>query len=461
MSTLGILVVKYLIGLAGISAVVLIHEAGHLVFARLCGIGVEVFSFGFGPKLIGFQLRGIEVRLSMLPVGGYCRLKGSEDLNRALRYKSRSFKHTEEGSYFGAHPAKRILTYLGGVLFNITFAVLLYAALATLPFTIVSTAAVVATTNDYESLFGENTSPAWQAGLRSGDLVTAIGDTPIHDWEELEAVLANASPVERFYVDRDGQPLNFLVHAEQRDDRSLRWGLAVLQETVVGSVRSASREERAGLLSGDRITGVNGMEVANHLDLLALLPTDGQAVALTVERGTELLDISYRPELDEGGKSDYRFSLASGHRSGIPGRFKLSRGIEQSVRVAEQTVQSLSLIPKNGSGGLHSSVTGMTRSALLIGDIASLGFEQSPSSGIHGLLYLMGIVSISLAIINLAPLPAFDGGQVAIALFEWVVGKPIRPRVYLALQITGLVMIVLFFLLLSFSDFRYMAAIRR
>jgi len=106
-------------------------------------------------------------------------------------------------------------------------------------------------------------------------------------------------------------------------------------------------------------------------------------------------------------------------------------------------------------------VTGMARSALLIGDIASLGFEQNPFSGIHALLYLMGVVSISLAIINLFPLPAFDGGQVVMALFEWVTGRQIKPRVYLALQVTGLVMILLFFGFLSFSDLRYALAIRR
>ena len=461
MSTIWPILVKYLIGLVGISTVVLVHEAGHLVIGKLSGIGIEVFSVGFGPKLVSWQIGGTEVRLSMLPVGGYCRLKGSEDLSRALRYKSRFFTHVEEGSYFAAHPAKRMATYLGGVAFNVLFAVLLYALLAALPFTMVSTEARVVTTNTYETLFGANESPAWQAGIRNGDLVIALDGQPVRDWEELEALLSHSDGVERFTVLRDGVERTFHVEGEMRSDGSYRYGLAVVQDAVVGSVRPSSREERAGLLRGDTIVTVNGTNVDNHLDLLAHLPVGNGAVVLGIERDGTSHEVSFIPDRDDTGKSVYRFSLQSATRAGRPERFSLVRGIRQSLHIADLTVDSLSSLTKSRGSELHSSVTGMARSALLIGDIASLGFEQNPFSGIHALLYLMGVVSISLAIINLFPLPAFDGGQVVMALFEWVTGRQIKPRVYLALQVTGLVMILLFFGFLSFSDLRYALAIRR
>ncbi len=461
MSALPALLLKYLIGLVGISLVVLVHEAGHLVVAKLCGIGIEVFSVGFGPKLVSWTVGETELRLSLLPVGGYCRLKGSEDLSRALRYKNRYFTHTEHGSYFAAHPAKRMATYLGGVSFNILFAVLLYALLAALPFTVVSTEARVVTTDSYASLFGPNDSPAGKAGIRNGDLIIAVGEPPVADWEELEALLASSGGRESFTVLRDGNTLTYLAEAERRQDGSYRWGLAVVQEAVVGSVRSSSREERAGLLRGDRIVSVDGVAAENHLDLLSHLPVDGRMVALTVERDGVEKDIVFVPERDESGKSAYRFSLQSATRAGKPERFSVLRGIRQSLHIADLTVDSLSSLTKSHGSELHSSVTGMARSALLIGDIASLGFEQNPVSGIHALLYLMGVVSISLAIINIFPLPAFDGGQVVMALFEWVTGRQVKPRVYLAMQVIGLVMILLFFALLGVSDFRYALNLRR
>lgn len=101
MSGIAAILMKYLIGLVGgITIVVVIHEIGHLVTAKLNGIDVEVFSFGLGPKLIATNHKGTEYRLSLLPFGGYCRLKGSDDLSQALIHKQKQFTHTEEGSLF-------------------------------------------------------------------------------------------------------------------------------------------------------------------------------------------------------------------------------------------------------------------------------------------------------------------------------------------------------------------------
>lgn len=100
MSNIMMLILKYAIGLLGIALVVVVHEIGHLVVAKFSGIGVEVFSFGLGPKVWGKEYKGTEFRLSLLPLGGFCRMKGSDDLSQALLKKSKSFTHTEDGSLF-------------------------------------------------------------------------------------------------------------------------------------------------------------------------------------------------------------------------------------------------------------------------------------------------------------------------------------------------------------------------
>ncbi|MFA7113781.1 MAG: site-2 protease family protein, partial [Sphaerochaeta sp.] len=160
MSEFTSLLVKYLIGLMGITIVVVIHEIGHLAAAKIHGIEVEVFSFGLGPKLLGKLYKGTEYRISMFPMGGYCRLKGSDDLSQALIGGQRTFTHTEEGSLFSVHPSKRVVTYLAGPLANLLFAILLYASLATLPMQVVSTPSIVATVDDYPTLFADASSPA-------------------------------------------------------------------------------------------------------------------------------------------------------------------------------------------------------------------------------------------------------------------------------------------------------------
>jgi len=93
MSSLLTLISKYLIGLLGIGLVVVIHELGHLLSARACGIDVEVFSFGLGPKIWGLEHKGTDFRISVLTFGGFCRLKGSDDLIQALLQKDKDFPH--------------------------------------------------------------------------------------------------------------------------------------------------------------------------------------------------------------------------------------------------------------------------------------------------------------------------------------------------------------------------------
>ena len=173
-------VIKYLIGIVGITVVVLIHELGHLVAARICGIDVEVFSFGFGPRLIGKHIGDLDLRLSLFPVGGYCRLKGSDDVRQSLRNEQSLF--LEEGSIFAASPIRRIITYLAGPVASFLLALLIYTILSLMPYEVLSTEAIVTTVNDYPELFGpEATSPAYDAGIRSGDRVLALNGETIDD----------------------------------------------------------------------------------------------------------------------------------------------------------------------------------------------------------------------------------------------------------------------------------------
>ncbi|NLK14119.1 MAG: RIP metalloprotease RseP [Spirochaetales bacterium] len=454
--------IKYLIGIVGITVVVLIHELGHLIAARICSIEVEVFSFGFGPRLIGKQMGDFDLRLSLFPVGGYCRLKGSDDVRRSLR--DEGHEHAlllEEGSIFAASPIKRIITYLAGPVASFLLAFLIYTILSIMPYEILSTEAIVTPVTDYPELFGlEATSPAFEAGIRSGDRVLALNGETIDDWEALETTLP-ASAAHLFLIERNGQSFHYWVEGEKQEDGTYRYGLAVLQETIVGNVRSLSAEKEAGLKKGDRIVASQGEAVHNHLDLLSTLHGELRLVAFTVLRDGEEVELSFYPRRGDDGKPIFDFSLLAATKHIKPTSKALTSGVDQTSKILHQTLESIQSLFTGTQKDLRSNVTGVTRSALMIGDIAALGFEQEAKQGLHALLYLLGVVSISLAVVNLLPLPAFDGIQIMIALLALITRRTIRMRTYYVLQVAGVLFIIVVFVALSGSDLRYLLSLRR
>lgn len=463
MSGIAAILMKYLIGLVGITIVVVIHEIGHLVTAKLNGIDVEVFSFGLGPKLLATQHKGTEYRISLFPLGGYCRLKGSDDLSQALIHKQKQFTHTEEGSLFSAHPARRVLTYLSGPIANLLFAALLYAILASLPTQVITNEAVVTTTGEYPSLFNNQDSPAYEAGIRKGDKIIGLGETPIDDWQALEAKLAESNGLEQFTIQRNGETIDIEVQGAPKPDGGYRYGLTPIQELQVGSVRYGSPAYSQGLQEGDVIVSVEDIPVMNQLDLLTVLGdhTEDEISFTVVDTNGQERDLRFTPGRNEGGSFVLGFSLTVNTKEGENERFSLIGGIRKGWNVAEETISSLRNLVSRRDADLRSEVTGMARSALMIGDITSLGFESSTASGIRGLLYLMGVVSISLAVVNLLPIPAFDGGQVIIAGLEWITGKQMRPRTYYHLQLIGVAFVIVLFLILTLADVRHFLALRR
>ena len=113
------------IGIIGLDIVVLVHELGHLFAAKYMGISVETFSIGMGKKIFSISYGETEYRISIFPLGGYCKMKGEEQFNKAIRDKTSSISF-EKGSIFSATPIKRIITYLAGPLFNLIFSYYFY-----------------------------------------------------------------------------------------------------------------------------------------------------------------------------------------------------------------------------------------------------------------------------------------------------------------------------------------------
>ncbi|WP_295739894.1 RIP metalloprotease RseP [uncultured Helicobacter sp.] len=160
------------IALLILSFLVFFHELGHFIVARICGVKVEVFSIGFGKKLVSWRFGQTEYALSMIPLGGYVKLKGQDDSNPKL-------KNYESDSYLSKSPWQRIAILLAGPFFNLFLAFLLYMAVGLL-----GKASLLPVVGEVKESY-----PAAQAGIKAGDTIVAINGKEIKTWEELDSMI--------------------------------------------------------------------------------------------------------------------------------------------------------------------------------------------------------------------------------------------------------------------------------
>ncbi|MDP6962819.1 MAG: site-2 protease family protein [Planctomycetota bacterium] len=205
----------------GIGLLLLIHEGGHYFAARAVGINVKVFALGFGPRLIGWRRNGTDFRISLLPLGGYVQVSG-DDPNRPPR----------PGDLFYASAAQRLLFYSGGIIANLAFAFIFIPILFSIgvPFVSPTIGNVV------------DKSPAWEAGIQPGDLITQVGDREVHGFRHISSAIALAPQNGQIQIDfmRDGERQSTYIAPEYDSGR----GFSTIG---IGPAYSLSLSKNSGL----------------------------------------------------------------------------------------------------------------------------------------------------------------------------------------------------------------------
>ncbi|MEA5031847.1 MAG: RIP metalloprotease RseP [Sphaerochaeta sp.] len=447
--------VSFLIGFLSIALMVTIHETGHFVFARLSGITVEVFAIGWGKAIKRWTVRGVEYRINIFPLGGYCKLKGTDDLQRSLHSGGKSFTSMEEGSLFAVSPIRRIMTYLGGPLFNLLFAIVIFIPFFSIGYDAISNPNRIVVTSDYPKTFAiEAGSPhaAEFAGLETGDVVIGIENESIGNFSSLQAVLARqkAGNPTTFTIDRAGDILTIDVTGtvDEKTDRLL-FGISTFIEPKIDSISPLSPESMTALAEGDVIIRAQGHEVKNTFDLLEILSDNPSWVELQVQHADGSYDtIQYSPTRTIEGKISFGFNFERTleHVSGQPVGEALWSAISQT---GTSMIDTFLLIPKlfSGAFAMDEVVAGPLRISYVIGEMRN--------AGIRAILHLLAMVSISLAAANLLPIPGLDGGSILLSLVEILRRKAVSPRMYVRFQSVGLLFLFLLMLFVVAGDLRF------
>jgi regulator of sigma E protease len=202
---------KWVYGILCLGFIVFFHELGHFLAARLFGVKVESFSIGFGPVLLHRSIKGTDYRLSLLPLGGYCGMKGEQEFRSAIDAGSDHIE-AESDSLYGVHPAKRAAIGFAGPFFNLIFAFISFTVIAMTGYTYYSYPAKITLVDE---VYPEMHSAARDAGMKTGDIITKINGVTITDFSGIIEEISTR-PDEKIMIqaDRDGVPMTFTVHSE-------------------------------------------------------------------------------------------------------------------------------------------------------------------------------------------------------------------------------------------------------
>jgi regulator of sigma E protease len=439
--------------LVAIGILVAVHEFGHYWVAKKLGFKVLRFSIGFGKPLImrvGKDPDRTEYCVAAIPLGGYVKLLDEREGEVAPAELHRSFTRRPV--------MHRVAVLLAGPAMNLLFASLLYAILA------------MVGTESVKPVIGQVRldSPAAAAGLQRGDQIVRVGDRAVEDTEELQIALIRQfsdDGVIRLRVRREGGERSLTLRV-QEDRRAmtepgkllpgLGFDLATWNaDTVIDGVPKDSAGARAGLQVGDRVLAVDGQPVANTTEFIAMVnAAPGRDISIEVMRPpTRLRIVAAVPPVVEQGRTIGRLgiTLKEGPRAWPPGIVETHRsgpidalagGVAKTWEMSSLTVQMLWRI-----------LTGQVSAKNISGPISIAEFAGiSAYLGLTAFLAFLAIISVSLGVLNLMPVPLLDGGQIVYQLVEAVKGTPLSERAQLFGQQVGIALLVVLMSLAFYND---------
>ena len=446
--------VKFLIGLPVLGIVVFIHELGHFIAAKLCGVSVESFSIGWGPVLLHKKFGTTDYRLSAIPLGGYCGMKGEHAFREAYEKKLLSVPK-EEGSLFAAHPFKRMLIAFAGPFANLLLAAAALAMISGLGRTYYTTDNRIV---PVYCLDPSDESPARTAGLQIGDRILQINGEKTANFTDIQQIIA-LHPEESLtmIIERGGEQLSSTIRPTlNKKTGAGQVGIYRYVPLEIASVRKDSAADLAGIKAGDRLTGIDGTALDNRMALIYFFRDYTQKTALfELIRDGERIELPVNLVRTENGSVDLGLNWAyiTVVEKGTGFIASLRQGIVQTGELTAVTLKSLGLLFKGVS--MTEAVAGPVRISSMIGSLAADGFSENTRAGFVNIAEIVAVICISLFLMNLLPIPILDGGLIFTAFIECIVRRQTPPRVLYYIQFVGFAFIAALFFFALWADILY------
>lgn len=419
--------------LIALGVIVFVHELGHHVVARLCGVRVLVFSLGFGKRLWGFEHNGTDYRISAVPLGGYVRMSGElpEDSSG------------DPGDFLNKPRWQRILIYLAGPAMNVVLSIGLITVLFSYG---IFNQALYEKGSTVVGFVAEG-SAGEEAGLQTDDRIVQVGRNKVDKWSDLSFEIGtSANKVTRVVIERDGEPL--ALSLTPTPDPKYGYGEAGIAPKLKVRMISILEDEpaaQAGFQPGDQVLSVDGEKVDRLQDFIAYVKERADVeIAIGVLREGQEKTISVTPQVipgDEEGNA--RIGVNLGYHRELPFFEALTTSAEFNYDIVRQ---SMVIIGKlfTRDVPVKSSLSGPIEIAVISGEAARRGIDDY--------LFMMGFLSISIGFMNLLPIPVLDGGHIMILLIESTIRQDLSMVVKERITQVGFMMLMTLMAVVIFFD---------
>lgn len=439
-----------------IGVLVAVHEFGHFIAARLTGMRVDVFAIGMGRRLFGYnKITGFtwgnlpddwegngytDYRLSLLPIGGYVKIAGMVDESFDTDYTAQTPQPWE---FRSKNAWQKAFVITAGVIMNIVLAYVIYTGTA-----FVNGETIYQTTTIN---YIEPESPLSAVGLHPGDKVISVGNERVTNWKDMLKNLTTEKVGEnkQLIVQRGSETLAITSSGKKivdalSDQKKLGIypeGLVVVAEAIAPNTPA----QKAGMLAQDTIVSIEGIPIVSPAQLQHIVSSNkGKALSIRWKRGGEIKASVVTPNSAGIIGVDMQ-TIYTGPKLAVDYSFTeaLGVGVADTKNAAGSFFDMIGQIIK-GKISFKQSIGGPIR-------IAEIG-AQTASLGITPFLIFMAVLSVTLAVINILPFPALDGGHLVFIILEGVARREVPVKIKLAFQQAGVIILLGFMIFVLYND---------
>ena len=455
--------------------VIFVHELGHFIAAKLCGVYAPRFSIGFGPALWRHRRGETEYVLAALPLGGYVRMASRHDAETAFieggNEETDALKPGDKGydpnamAPFGPQPVpadrwfeskslpKRLFIMIAGVTMNVLLAFVVLTLLA------LTYGEPVVATRVVGAVHPPASAPSL-AQLLPGDTIVAVGGEAVQSWNDIGDRIDNAPAGTLAIRTSRGEVRVPVGTAGAPTSHELAAAIDFFIPPVIGEVLPGSPASTVGLKPGDSVVAIGHAPVHGWADLQALVSSQpGVALPFDIVRRGKAMTLVVRPEAQAANDSVKESAKTPGRVARGAGRIGASPA-DNSARVPVGLGRAMASGAR-GTWLTAGKIVGVVKGLLtrevsvrqLGGPIAiTRASVAAAKSGLESLFFLIAILSVNVAVLNLLPIPILDGGQILINVAESAKGSPFSARAREYILRAGLGAILLIFAMSTFND---------